>query len=834
VAMLLLLDSGGPVLHAGGHEIALDLAGLHALAEALRGQAPTAERITELVDGYGGDPDSLHAVVDEITAAGPIAGATPGPVDDHGFGVPRTCPPAPDPSPTSMLQAPLPLGVQASSAGFHAWPTAADEPILLDAEEVALLACFVTPTRPESLQAETHGGNALLGDPTRRDAVVARFCSAGLLSSERDVPYRATWEFGRRSARRLHQRARTLVRQQSEILEARPPRNGRVPVFGVERGSPTHAPLAIGMLFAAAMAHRDGALVETYDFVPDWSVRRGTVRRLTADGPGVFLFSNYVWSTPENMQVSEKVAEVSPRSLVIHGGPNTPKYPGDREQWFVDHPSCDVIVHGEGEVTIADLLEKLDGRLDGDLRALHDVPGITFRPQPGAAPVTTPDRDRIAELDALPSPYLTGLFDAWKDSSVLSVLETNRGCPYGCTFCDWGSATLSRIRKFDLDRVFAELEWAAAAHVPMLYVADANFGIFERDLAIVEKVAALKAEHGYPERFMVSYAKNTVKHLEPIVRILTDARLDVNGSMSVQSFDEDVLRITNRKNLKDSEYARLAARFRENQMPMLSDIMIGLPGATLDTLRSDLQVLIEREVNGNLHATHLLPNSPMNEPSYRDEWEIVADEDGVVLSTKSYTLAEREEMDRVVWAYMAADVYGVLRHVLWWAARRTGEREIDVLDALRLDVEAEPAASPLLSFVLTRFIDTTAPPGPWPALLDEVGVLLDRRWGIAGDDSEWRAVRAFQLHVLPDRGRTFPEKVELELDVVSWMRDVIAARSSGAVVAPLATYGPGVLEVDDPFDTCGTIGTRHFLTDYHSFELSWPLARHSAYRWHAD
>ena len=80
----------------------------------------------------------------------------------------------------------------------------------------------------------------------------------------------------------------------------------------------------------------------------------------------------------------------------------------------------------------------------------------------------------------------------------MAILETNRGCPYGCTFCDWGSATQSRIRKFDLDRVFAELEWCATHKVHQVFLADANFGIFERDVEIAEKVAELKLEHGYP------------------------------------------------------------------------------------------------------------------------------------------------------------------------------------------------------------------------------------------------------------------------------------------------------------------------------------------------
>lgn len=50
-------------------------------------------------------------------------------------------------------------------------------------------------------------------------------------------------------------------------------------------------------------------------------------------------------------------------------------------------------------------------------------------------------------MPIFPSPYLTGEFDEidparWRSATI----ETNRGCPYGCTYCDWGSATLSRIR----------------------------------------------------------------------------------------------------------------------------------------------------------------------------------------------------------------------------------------------------------------------------------------------------------------------------------------------------------------------------------------------------
>ena len=56
-----------------------------------------------------------------------------------------------------------------------------------------------------------------------------------------------------------------------------------------------------------------------------------------------------------------------------------------------------------------------------------------------------------------------------------------------------------------------------------IWLADANFGIFERDVAIAEKVAELKNTYGYPKVFATNYAKNTVKHLKPIVKVMADA-----------------------------------------------------------------------------------------------------------------------------------------------------------------------------------------------------------------------------------------------------------------------------------------------------------------------
>ncbi len=115
------------------------------------------------------------------------------------------------------------------------------------------------------------------------------------------------------------------------------------------------------------------------------------------------------------------------------------------------------------------------------------------------------------------------------------------------------------MRKFDLDRVFAELEWCAANGFKIA-IADANFGIFERDVAIAERIAELKADHGHPRFVGNNYAKNTVKHLSKIIDIFTQAGIVAEGKMSMQSFDDDTLLTIRRKNIKVEKYDDLAGR----------------------------------------------------------------------------------------------------------------------------------------------------------------------------------------------------------------------------------------------------------------------------------
>jgi hypothetical protein len=830
MALLAVLDHDGLSVAMGSERAPLTPAGVAIVAAVTAGRL-TGDELAELADRWGEDVAALTDLHDRLARWQGASPSEPAWADRHR---PPLLPPHVDEvDAETIVQVSMPLGLLVVDGRYLAWGPNQPDAFALTADEVVALAHFGMPRRVSAVALPSH---MELAEPGALVAFLRREAGHGVVRTSLTFQPRIAGSGGANSLSHINERTKTMLRKQADILAARPPRNGRVPVFPINRAPRIGPPLALGMLFAFALDYEDGRLEQTYDFVPDWTIRAKAVSRLVADGPALFLCSDYVWSIDENLEVSRRVKELSPESLVVHGGPNAPKYDEDLHRFFAEHPEVDVLVHGEGEQTVAEMLSALDGDLS-DLSVLAEVPGLSYRPGPGLAPVTTPDRPRITDLDTIPSPYLTGLFDAFTEGATeLMILESNRGCPYGCTFCDWGSATLSRIRKFDMDRVRAEIEWAAKAGAKVVVMGDSNFGIFSRDLEIAEAFVAAKAEHGAPEQVTFSYAKNTVKHVEKIVRTMVDGGIFGQASISIQSFDEQTLDIINRKNIKTERYDELTRTFRESQLPVYTDLMVGLPGSTLASLADDLQQCIEREVMTRSYPTQLLSNSPMNAPEYRALHQIEVDEDDLLVATSSYTRQDRAEMDRVVARFHAAESYGTLRQIDRWVHHRTGIPEIEILHAIGEAADGDPERFPLTSWVFSRFLEYTIPPASWSLFYDEVEQILRDLYGDALLDHEWVTVRQVQEALMPDRGRAFPCTISLAHDYVAWSWRCSEARADHAepaeVVPPLSDFPPADLVITDPNDVCvEQMGGWHWTADFHYWELGSPLARHLGGRW---
>jgi radical SAM superfamily enzyme YgiQ (UPF0313 family) len=558
------------------------------------------------------------------------------------------------------------------------------------------------------------------------------------------------------------------------------------------------SPLALGMISSAVRAHDGGRLLETYEPAPirmEAEDALGDVLR--AGRPGVLLLSNYLWTIDHNLELAAIVKRLSPGTITVFGGPSAPKYEADAEVFLRDHPQVDVVVRGEGEVTVCELLDALGGDL-GALDALPAVAGLTLVLD--GRTIRTADRERMSDLDQIPSPYLTGLFEHLTGMNGIWAVETNRGCPYGCTFCDWGSATLSRVRKFDLERVRGEITWLAEHHVQSVFIADANLGLFERDVDIARHVVEQKLQHGSPSFILATFAKNTTKHTLPIVELLVQAGLASEATLSFQTTDPTSLVNIRRHNVKAEVYEDLANDARARGIPVLSDLMMALPGSDMETFKTDLQVCMDGDVATRAFGTIVLTNSPMNDPEYRERFAIETDSADQVVASSTFTRADREEMVRFRDLQRIADHFGVLREVVRWVQREQGVRAVDVLWDLYATAVSNPERYPASSwFMLSARRYLTVPLG-WPRFFHEIGTILREVVGVA-DDESLRTVLRVQEALLPAPGRQFPDHVALAHDYVAF-RHQTPEGSDPTRYRPLREFGPGELTIDDPSDVC--------------------------------
>jgi radical SAM superfamily enzyme YgiQ (UPF0313 family) len=701
----------------------------------------------------------------------------------------------------------------------------------LSLAEMLATRCFGEPVTPDAawMLATTA---PIPADLTREqfDGLVVRLRRSGLLRRAAPVlaGERNTFDPTERNARALVlQGVLDAVAEYRETTMTRP--GTRASVIPVNDDH-NMAPLALGLLVAYAQELDGGRLRDRYDFVPLFLTEDHTLLDWV-DRPAIYLFSNYIWNYERNLKLSALVKEANPRSITIHGGPSTPKYRDDCVTFFAENPHVDVTVRGEGEATFAALLDALDETVPTDLERLRDVEGLSFRAADGEI-VETAARDRIADLDTIPSPYLLGLFEPFGRAHVAAVMESNRGCPYGCTFCDWGSATLSRIRKFDMDRVKGELEWFSKNQLLFVSLCDANFGIFERDVEIAEYIAAMKKKYGYPGTAALNYAKNTMKHLRRIIEVFSQAGLTIEPTVALQSMDEHTLKIIKRSNIKIDQYDQLADEFRRAQLPLATDVMMGLPGSTLTSFKSDLQKCTDRDVRARCNPTVLLPNSPMNDPAYREEHGIVAKPHEIVMESKTFSRADFDEMDRLRIAFYVFDNFGVLRHLARFVRSEVGVQEVDFFNRLSRAALAAPLQLPAVASVARMMNVNLAPPSSWKLFVDEVAQFVTAELGVE-PGTALDAALAVQLAHLPAADRIMPTTVELPHDYAAWHARVLEARRDDRDhweqhVPRLASFGPGELKVSDPSDVCRTMVGKSIIVmawNILSWDMVSPIAR---------
>lgn len=344
------------------------------------------------------------------------------------------------------------------------------------------------------------------------------------------------------------------------------------------------------------------------------------------EGCAIAGFSTYVWNGEISLEIARRLKVLQKDTLIVFGGPHVPDQP---EAFLRANPFIDVAVHNEGEETFLRLLESFPAR------EWRGIPGVSFIAADGSY-VRTTNAPRLRDLDEVPSPFLDGSFDpimrANPGETWIGLWETNRGCPFQCTFCDWGSATAAKVTKFGLDRLYAEVDWFARRKIEYVFCCDANFGIQKRDVEIARYVAKLKAATGYPVALSVQNTKNATERAYLTQKILSDAGLNKGVALSMQSVDQDALVAIKRDNISLETYMELQRRFTRDGVETYSDLILGLPGETYGSFADGVALLIETGQHNRIQFNNLsiLPNAEMGDPAYQRKYGMVMVESKII------------------------------------------------------------------------------------------------------------------------------------------------------------------------------------------------------------
>jgi putative methyltransferase len=331
-------------------------------------------------------------------------------------------------------------------------------------------------------------------------------------------------------------------------------------------------------------------------------------------------FSCYIWNEKYCLSLAQMIKQRWPECKIVFGG-------AQASGKMINHNFIDSIIMAEGEENFTEVL--IDIQENREVQKFYS-------------------KQRLENLD-IPSPYTTQIFDdiIKKHPGALwsATFETNRGCPYSCTFCDWGGLTYTKVKKFDIERVRMDLEWCVDKPVNYLVCADANFGIFkERDVEIAKMIRSV-ADRSRIDSVNINYAKNSTDVVFTIAKILGDLSRGI--TVSVQSQNDQTLDAIKRKNLDLNNIKHIMDLSQQYDIGTYSELILALPLETLETWKQGLCNMLEMGQHNSIDIwfAQLLDASELAQPESRRKYgikSIMAKDYMPILNPNDYKEIEEE------------------------------------------------------------------------------------------------------------------------------------------------------------------------------------------------
>ena len=403
----------------------------------------------------------------------------------------------------------------------------------------------------------------------------------------------------------------------------------------------------------------------------------------------IVLFSSYVWNYTIVDDLCRYVKQKNPNVITAVGGPhigtNEIHLMMDRYKLydFICQPTK------PGETFVSDLIDSWFEDVYPDVEKISWAVGSLCKKNYEL------DKENYSVYEDHHS-YLLEICSYAKDNNMepFIVIETTRGCPYRCVFCEWGGGIDTKIIKKDIDIVKRDILALKRAGFRDAYLTDANFGAFEdRDIEIfafgwennfnLTDISTMKAKSLDRRKRLIDKWFGVVGSTTKKPKTLEKTGLDMWGAteyvsivptVSIQSISEDAMRIADRVDLSTQDKIELSRyiskRCSENNFPIPAlELILAMPGSTIQDFYDEMEIIWNFKAWGSFrHDYMFLPDSRLNSEDYKKKYDIetvevfsdIVDEDGIdnwnslyknkktyfrtIKSCFSFTEAEMKEM----------------------------------------------------------------------------------------------------------------------------------------------------------------------------------------------
>ncbi len=366
----------------------------------------------------------------------------------------------------------------------------------------------------------------------------------------------------------------------------------------------------LGILYLAAVLEKAGIEVEV---VPADILKmswREIYQKMASDQADIIGVTTTTENRFQSFRLIQLARKANPEAITILGGPHASMA---AEDTLTHLPELDIVVRGEGELTLLEIAQTIKSRRD--LAALRQVAGISFRVD--GQVISNPLRPPIPDLDQLPYPAFH-LIPWEKYNFKINVpghgllpaanLMTSRGCPFNCNFCatpvNWGRA----VRVRSPLHVIQEIEWLIDRYgARVIYFYDDTFNLSAQR---VEEITGLILERRLPIFWCCEVRMDLMSR--PLLARMKEAGL-FQISFGLEAGSERVRNEIVNKKIKIQDFHNLVAWCQEMDVIPNVFFIFSHPTETWEEAQETIQIIeaYQGKIDATVAILHVYPGTPL-------------------------------------------------------------------------------------------------------------------------------------------------------------------------------------------------------------------------------